>query len=75
MWFLNTVPLGCLFLLPDVVSRFSFKYPLSIESSESGRNCRVMMDEDGDLLVCRKADDTQKEGIVAIGKVLCIARC
>jgi hypothetical protein len=34
-----------------------------------------MMDEDGDLIVCRKADDTQKEGIVAIGKVLCIARC
>jgi hypothetical protein len=28
------------------------------------------MDEDGDLIVCRKPDSIQKEGVIAIGKVL-----
>jgi hypothetical protein len=55
-----------------VVSSFSFKYPLNIESSDSGTNCGVRVDEDGDLIVCRKADKIQEEGIIAIGKVLCI---
>jgi hypothetical protein len=30
----------------------------------------MMMDEDGDLIVCRKPDSIQKEGVIAIGKVL-----
>ena len=67
-----TVPLGSLFLLPDVVSRFAFKYPLSIESSEFGTKCGVTVDEDGDLILCRKSDVIQKEGVIAIGNVLCI---
>jgi len=66
------VPLGPLFRLPDVVSRFPFKYPLSIESSESGTKCGVIVDEDGDLILCRKSDVIQKEGIIAIGNVFCI---
>jgi hypothetical protein len=33
------------------------------------------MDEDGDLILCRKADEIQKEGIIAIGNVLCIVKC
>jgi hypothetical protein len=63
---------SCVFLLSDVVSIFSFKYPVNIESSDSGTNCGVMVDEDGDLIVCRKADNVQKEGIIMIGKVLWI---
>lgn len=59
-----------MFLLSDVVSRFSFKYPPNIQSSECGTNCGVVMDEDGDLIVCRKPDLIQKEGVIAIGKVL-----
>jgi len=66
------VSLGPLFLLPDVVSRFAFKYPLSIESSESGTKCGVTVDEDGDLILCRKSDVIQKEGIIAVGNVLYI---
>lgn len=66
------VPLGPLFLLPDVVSRFAFKYPFSIESSESGTKCGVTVDEDGDLILCRKSDVIQKEGIIAIGNVFYI---
>jgi hypothetical protein len=58
------------FLLSDVVSRFSFKCPPNIQSSECGTNCGVMMDEDGDLIVCRKPNSIQKEGVIAIGKVL-----
>ncbi|XP_023705973.1 methyltransferase-like protein 22 isoform X3 [Cryptotermes secundus] len=50
----------------NVVSRFPFKYALNIESSECGTNCGVMMDEDGDLIVCRKPVLMQKEGIIAI---------
>lgn len=53
-----------------MVSRFSFKYTLNVESSECGTNCGVVMDEDGDLIVCRKPDLIQKEGVIAIGKVL-----
>jgi len=64
-------PCCFIFLLPDLVSRFSFKYPLNTESSESATNCGVMVDEDGDLIVCRKVDKVQKEGIIAIGKALC----
>jgi hypothetical protein len=55
-----------------VVSRFSFKYPLDTESSVSDTDCGVRVDEDGDLIVCRKADKIQKEGIITIGKVLYI---
>lgn len=50
----------------NVVSRFSFTYTLNIESSECGTNCGVVMDEDGDLIVCRKPDLIQKEGVIAI---------
>jgi hypothetical protein len=28
-----------------------------------------MMDEDGDLILCRKSDVIQKEGTIAIGNV------
>lgn len=58
--------------MSDVVSRFSFKYPLNIEYSHSDKNCGVRIDEDGDLIVCRKADKIQEEGIIEIGKWLCI---
>jgi hypothetical protein len=64
------VPLGPLFLLTDVVSRFAFKCPLSFESSESEMKYGVTVDEDGDLILCRKSDVIQKEGIIAIGNVL-----
>ncbi|KDR21190.1 methyltransferase-like protein 22 isoform X2 [Zootermopsis nevadensis] len=50
----------------NVVSRFSFKYPLNIEYSHSDKNCGVRIDEDGDLIVCRKADKIQEEGIIEI---------
>ncbi|KAJ9575930.1 hypothetical protein L9F63_007242 [Diploptera punctata] len=47
----------------NVLSSFSFKYPTSNEFTESNS---LTVDEDGDLIVPRKSDKPQKEGVIVI---------